>query len=206
MPQLAGLLTGSSAPTSELDVVGWAEGCGPSAADVDERARSTTDEARPAELRTVVHETRLSAAVALKDLDADFVVPARFGAMPVADYLATRCVELTVHSLDLAQALEADIKLDPDATAAAVRLLAHVLATTAPGRSVEVRIPPYVAVQAVAGPRHTRGTPPNVVETDSRTWLEIATGRQLWSDAVEAGRINASGERADLTAYLPLLR
>jgi uncharacterized protein (TIGR03083 family) len=205
MPQLAGLLAGSSAPTAELDVLGWAAGCAPSAGDVDERARSMTDEARPAELRTVVHETRLSAAVALRDLDAHFVVPARFGAMPVADYLATRCVELTVHSLDLAHALDADIDLDPDATAVAVRLLTHVLATTVPGGSVELRVPPHAAVQVIEGPRHTRGTPPNVVETDPRTWLEIATGRQSWNDAVASGRISASGERADLSDYLPVL-
>jgi hypothetical protein len=156
-------------------------------------------------LRTLVHETRLSAASALETLGAGFVVPARFGAMSLADYLATRCVELTVHSLDLAQALNADIDLDPDATAVSVRLLANVLAATAPGRSVEVRVPPHVAVQAIEGPRHTRGTPPNVVETDSRTWLEIATGRRTWAEAVGMGRINASGERADLSAYLPVL-
>lgn len=205
MPQLPGLLTAASALSVDLDVFDWAAGCAPSASDVDERARSMTDEARPAELRTLVHETRLSAVAAFKQLDADFVVPARFGAMPLADYLATRCVELVVHSLDLGDALGEDIALDKDATAVAVRLLAQVLATTAPGRSVEVRIPPYVAVQAIEGPRHTRGTPPNVVETDAKTWLEITTGRQSWSDAVAGGRINASGERADLSAYLPLL-
>lgn len=205
MPQLPGLLTGASASSADLDVLGWAAGCAPSSGEVDERARSMTEEARPAELRTLVHETRLAAATALMNLDAGFVVPARFGAMDLPDYLATRCVELTVHSLDLAQALGVDVTLDADATAVAVRLLAHVLATTAPGRSVEVRVPPYAAVQAVEGPRHTRGTPPNVVETDPRTWLEIATGRQSWADAVATGRISASGERADLSDYLPLL-
>jgi uncharacterized protein (TIGR03083 family) len=205
MPHLPGLLTAASASTAEIDVLGWAAGCAPAAAAVDERARSMTDEARPAELYTLVHETRLAAAKALGDVAPDFVVPARFGAMPLTDYLASRCVELTVHSLDLAQALDADISLDPEATAVAVRLLAHVLATTAPGRSVEVRVPPYVAVQAIDGPRHTRGTPPNVVETNARTWLEIATGRLKWADAVAAGRISASGERADLSGYLPVL-
>ena len=205
MPQLPALLSGPSAPIAEIDVFTWAAGCAPSALDVDERARATTEEARPAQLRRLAHETRLAAAAALKALGGDFIVPARFGAMPIADYLATRCVELTVHSLDLAQALDVDIAMDPDATAVAVRLLAHALATTAPGRSVELRIPPHVAVQAIEGPRHTRGTPPNVVETDAQTWLEIATGRETWSDAVAAGRISASGERADLSAYLPLL-
>jgi hypothetical protein len=85
------------------------------------------------------------------------------------------------------------------------RTLARMLAGQAPGRSVEVRVPPYVAVQCVAGPRHTRGTPPNVVETDPVTWLELATGRLSWSEARRVGRISASGERADLSAYLPVL-
>lgn len=204
-PQLVGLLSAPSAATSQIDVLGWAAGCGPAAADIDERARGMTDEAPPAELRTLVHETRLDVVIALKELDPDFIAPARFGAMPIADYLATRCVELTVHSLDLSDALGVPIGLDPDATAVAVRLLAHVLTKSAPGRSVEVRVPPYAAVQAIEGPRHTRGTPPNVVETDAATWLEIATGRVSWSDAVSAGRISASGERAELSQHLPLL-
>ncbi len=67
-------------------------------------------------------------------------------------------------------------------------------------------MPPFAAVQCVEGPRHTRGTPPNVVETDPRTWLELATGALSWPDAVAAGRITASGNRADLSAHLPLLR
>ena len=79
-----------------------------------------------------------------------------------------------------------------------------VLGTRAPGRSVEVRVPPYAAVQAVEGVRHTRGTPPAVVETDASTWLSLATGELTWAEAEAAGRVRASGERADLTAYLPL--
>jgi Bacterial SCP ortholog len=90
--------------------------------------------------------------------------------------------------------------------AAAVRLSLRTLAQLAPGRSVEVRVPPFAAVQCVEGPRHTRGTPPNVVETDPRTWLELATGLLTWPDAVAAGKITASGNRADLSAHLPLLR
>lgn len=80
-----------------------------------------------------------------------------------------------------------------------------VLVERAPGRSVEVRVPPYAAVQAVPGVRHTRGTPPAVVETDAATWLDLATGALAWADAVEAGRVVASGERADLAPYLPLV-
>ncbi|RSN59218.1 hypothetical protein DMH01_24910 [Amycolatopsis sp. WAC 04182] len=90
--------------------------------------------------------------------------------------------------------------------AAAVRLSLRTLAGDAPGKSVEVRVPPFAAVQCVEGLRHTRGTPPNVVETDPRTWLELATGLLGWADAVESGRVTASGSRADLARWLPLVR
>ena len=79
-----------------------------------------------------------------------------------------------------------------------------LLADRAPGRSVEVRIPPFAAIQCVAGPRHTRGTPPNVVETDPMTWLNLASGRLDWPAAMASGRVRASGQRADISAYLPL--
>jgi hypothetical protein len=97
---------------------------------------------------------------------------------------------------------------EPDraTVAAAVRLSLRTLAQLAPGNNVEVRVPPFAAVQCVPGPRHTRGTPPNVVETDPRTWLELATGRLRWTVAVADGRVNASGLRADLTHLLPLVR
>ncbi|MEU7868219.1 sterol carrier family protein [Dactylosporangium sp. NPDC049140] len=96
--------------------------------------------------------------------------------------------------------------VDPDRTAVrdAVRQLLAELRSRAPGRSVEVRVPPYGAIQCIEGPRHTRGTPPNVVETDPVTWIEIATGRKSWHEAVTAGKIRASGVRADLSGYLPL--
>lgn len=86
----------------------------------------------------------------------------------------------------------------------AVRFLLDRLVATAPGRSVEVRVPPYAAVQCVEGPRHTRGTPPNVVEMDAATWIGLATGRLIWAAAVEAGAVRASGSRADLQAHLPV--
>lgn len=90
--------------------------------------------------------------------------------------------------------------------AKAVRLSLRTLAATAPGHSVEVRVPPFAAVQCVEGPRHTRGTPPNVVETDPRTWLELATGRLEWTDALDEGRVSASGARADVGHWLPIVR
>ncbi|MCL1801740.1 MAG: sterol carrier family protein [Promicromonosporaceae bacterium] len=88
--------------------------------------------------------------------------------------------------------------------ALAVRYTLQVLAERAPGRAVEVRVPPLGAVQAVAGPSHTRGTPPGIVETDPETWLALATGTLAWDAAVTSGRVTASGARADLAAYLPL--
>ena len=86
----------------------------------------------------------------------------------------------------------------------AVRALLTALAERAPGRSVEVRVPPYGAVQCLPGPRHTRGTPPNVVEMDPATWLALATGRLSWAAAVTEGRVQVSGNRADLSEHLPL--
>lgn len=94
---------------------------------------------------------------------------------------------------------------DRATVAAATRYSLGLLAAQAPGRSVEVRVPPYAAVQCVAGPRHTRGTPPNTVETDPQTWLRLATGAQTWAEAMAAGALRVSGERADLTGYLPLI-
>ena len=73
------------------------------------------------------------------------------------------------------------------------------------GRSVEIRVPPQSAVQAIAGgPRHTRGTPPNVVEMNAATWLSLVTGELAWAQAVADGRVRASGSRADLSGVLPL--
>ncbi len=86
----------------------------------------------------------------------------------------------------------------------AVRFTLEELAEVAEGSSVEVRVPPDGAVQAVAGPRHTRGTPPNVVETDPGTWLRLVSGALTWAEAVADGAVSASGERADLSAHLPL--
>jgi Bacterial SCP ortholog len=88
--------------------------------------------------------------------------------------------------------------------ATAVRYLLQLLAEKTPGGAVEVRVPPFGAVQVIEGPRHTRGTPPNVVETDPATWIALATGEEKWADAAAGGRIRASGIRADLSDVLPL--
>jgi hypothetical protein len=112
----------------------------------------------------------------------------------------------------LAEGLEAlDVwRLDPfaaplETVATAVRFTLEELASRTPGRTLEVRVPPYGAVQCVEGPRHTRGTPPNVIEMDARTWLDLVTGQSEWSDAVSAGTVRASGLRATLAGHLPLL-
>jgi hypothetical protein len=114
------------------------------------------------------------------------------------DALEAACVSAVLAAIDLNQEPERD------ATRWAVIDLLGLLARQAPGRAVEVRIPPHAAIQCVAGPRHTRGTPPNVVETDPATWILLATGRLAWADAVAGGRVRASGPRADLSEYLPL--
>jgi hypothetical protein len=89
-------------------------------------------------------------------------------------------------------------------TATAVRYTLEEVTARAPGNSVEVRVPPFGVTQCVEGPRHTRGTPPNVIECDATTWLAMVTGQLSWADAVAAGRVAASGLRADLSGLLPL--
>jgi hypothetical protein len=101
-------------------------------------------------------------------------------------------------------AVDAGLTPQREALRGAVIHALGLLEALAPGRSVEVRVPPFGAVQCIAGLRHTRGTPPNVVETDARTWVMLATGRTEWADAVADGAVRASGQRADLAPYLPL--
>ena len=103
-------------------------------------------------------------------------------------------------------ALDRGAEPDPPVLRDAVRALLAELARRAPGRSVEVRIQPFGAIQCVAGPRHTRGTPPNVVEADPMTWLLVATGRLSWAEGIAQGRLRPSGIRTDLSEFLPLDR
>ena len=132
------------------------------------------------------------------------------GATSLPDFLATRVVEVVVHADDLSRSLPGHppIVLHRRALSLCSRTLASVLSGQHPGRSIEVRIPPFAAVQCGIGdpgPTHTRGTPPNVVETDAVTFLRMATGRITWAEAVQTGRVAASGLRADLSGALPLL-
>ena len=105
-----------------------------------------------------------------------------------------------------AEGADAATSVDRSTLALAVRYTLQLLAEEAPGGTVEVRVPPFGAVQCIEGPKHTRGTPPNVVETDVTTWLALATGNLSWADARAAGRVHASGQRADLGDVLPIIR
>src|ERR1700759_327042 len=105
---------------------------------------------------------------------------------------------------EVTRALDAGEEPPREALRSAVRYLLLVLAETVPGKAVEVRVPPVAAVQCIPGVRPTRGTPPNVVETDPVPWIRLATGRLDWAAAVAAGQVQASGTRADLRAYLPV--
>jgi len=129
------------------------------------------------------------------------------GPITALDWVVTRVLDLVVHCDDFSRSLPGrdPVRLQRRALATAVRSLAEFLAAQAPGHSVEVRVPPFIAVQAIEGPRHTRGTPPNVVETDPLTWLRLATGRVAFADEVASARVRASGLRADLSPHLPVL-
>jgi len=178
-------------------------------ADRAERIDSLTREAE-SELNDIPAAYRerwddaLARLAAFADVDK---VLARRGAARLADLVITRVIELVVHADDLARSLPMLQLTDPppDAQRLVTRVLLDVLAARHPGRTLEVRIPPVAAVQCLPGPRHTRGTPPGVVETDPRTWVRLASGRLRWAQAVEEGLVAASGQRADLSSVLPLL-
>lgn len=105
---------------------------------------------------------------------------------------------------DVLTAYAADDVPARDVEKAAVKASLARLVELSPGRAVEVRIPPYAAVQVIGGTSHRRGTPPAVVECDARTWLSLATGVLTWQEALTSGKLHASGARSDLSALLPL--
>lgn len=121
---------------------------------------------------------------------------ARLRALPASE------LGVLLSRLDAAEAA-GEVASSDDIRAAVKHFLA-VLTQRFPGKSVEVRVPPYAAVQCIEGARHTRGTPPAVVETDASTWLQLARGRLTFAEAFESRRVRASGERSDLTNQLPL--
>lgn len=158
---------------------------------------------------TELDRKALGAEQALGDMALEYgsVVAPRRGPIRWGDFIATRCIELAVHVDDLVRS--PSVIEGPVATTSclkvATRALAQVLAERTPGRSVEVRVPPYAAVQVVDGPRHTRGTPSAVVEMAPLTFVRLAAGRVRWEEVVDTGDVLASGERTDLSPWLPLL-
>lgn len=180
-------------------------------------AEAVADEARgvsgdagkhPAEVLAAIDERFEAAGAQLEQLGLrDQIVQARRGPIRLSDFLLTRVIEIVVHADDLARSVPGrEVPALPRETQrTGARALLDILAERAPGRTVEVRVPPHAAVQCVEGPRHTRGTPPNVVEMSPETWIRVATGRSTWTDEAANGRVSASGERADLSTYLPLL-
>lgn len=188
---------------AQVDLTTWAL----STASVADRLDELTQEAA---LATPDANARIDDAVrqlneVLPQARSTRLIPHVFGPMRAVDFLVTRLVELVVHSDDLAVATGVEVDFDREALAAVTRLLADALVGKAPGGSVELRVPPFVAVQCVAGAKHTRGTPPHVIETDARTWLRLATGRLTWAEATEGILLNVKGERADLSTVLPIL-
>ncbi|MER6197814.1 sterol carrier family protein [Streptomyces sp. NPDC001586] len=199
---LAAGLARPPAAVAELAPVEWPFATASLAGKISEAARETLAGAPLPELYERAAARMAEALAANPDAR---VLDLWIGDMTLADFLVTRTVELVVHTDDLNRAAGLDIPIERQALAACTRLLADALALKAPGGAVEVRIPPFAVVQCVEGPRHTRGTPPNVVETDPLTWIRLATGRTGWAEALDGARVSAGGERADLSALLPLM-
>jgi uncharacterized protein (TIGR03083 family) len=201
-----------------LDTVSYLGGVGARAEAIADTARTDAGGLAPADLRTRLREAVAASVAALEGelngvsfggavraVPADTAavweqtVPSPGGPVRLGDFVVTRCVEGVVHGLDLG------VAPGRDALRIVTRAFVDLLAARAPGRSVELRVPPFAAVQVVEGPQHTRGTPPNVAEADPVAFVAVAAGRLGWDQAVADGRITASGERADLRPYLPLL-
>jgi uncharacterized protein (TIGR03083 family) len=193
---------GSRADGPAMPVAQYVRAYAPAAADITAQTVAITGDQSPAELIAA-----LRAPIEAACPGDNTVLDGPRGPSTALDFAHTRVLDLVVHCDDFSGSLpdRDPVPLHRPALASTTRTLAEILAAQAPGRSVEVRVPPFVAVQAIPGPRHTRGTPPNVVETDPLTWLRLATGRIAFAEAVTTGTVQASGLRADLTAYLPLL-
>lgn len=191
-------------PKQDVTVAEWPFATAAASTAIDEFTRGLATE-RP-DLDAYLSEVDAGLRALLDAQPGGRLMLTNAGALPLDDYLVTRAVELVVHTDDLNAAVPGiEVPYDRQALAAATRLLADALAVKAPGAATEVRVPPYAVVQCVAGPRHTRGTPPNVVETDPLTWIRLATGRLDFGAAVAGALVSASGERADLGELLPLM-
>lgn len=174
----------------------------PAAADaITARPTATAEGLTIAAANAAFRASAQAVKATLERLAADPVLSTVHGPVRLSDLLRTRVLELVVHSLDA----EPGPARDRQAVRVAARALAQVLGERHGGKAIEVRVPPYAAVQIGEGVTHTRGTPPNVVEFTPEVWVALAAGRRPWAAAVAAGEVRASGTRADLTGYLPLL-
>lgn len=191
--RLGQLVAGAVPGKPDTDLAGWA---GKLAGLADRADADAHDLAAPS-LATAVELAR----PVLHGADPAYVVTQLTGTHTVADAALFRLIEAVVHGLDLPD----PVQPARPALQQVVRAFASILVARAPGRSVEVRVPPHAAVQCVEGPPHTRGNPPNVVECDPVAFVELCAGRIAWSDAVADGLVRASGGRADLSPWLPLL-
>jgi hypothetical protein len=204
---LSRALAGRATTERALSIAAYTSAWRVASTEIADRDRVAATGLSPADVLGRHDAENAALNAALDALRGDPVVAARRGPIRMSDLLITRINELVVHSRDLSASVpDLDpVPIDNDALRVAVRMLTAILTERHPGRSVEVRVPPYAAVQCIEGPRHTRGTPSNVVEVDGVSWVELATGRLTWADAVTSGRVDASGERSDLSAVLPLL-
>jgi uncharacterized protein (TIGR03083 family) len=198
-----------------LDLTAWVRGTASIAERLDAHAREQAAQGpfsgAPEEVVAAFDAAVGKLTGLLPEVDGSRVAGLSFGAISVADFLVTRLVEFLVHADDLAAAAPGVLP-EPDAfphdrqaVAAVTRVLADAFAAKAPGGAVELRVPPYAVVQCVPGPRHTRGTPPSVVETSPLTWIRLATGRTGWAEALDVADLTASGERSDLSSLLPVM-
>jgi uncharacterized protein (TIGR03083 family) len=196
-------------PDKPIGVDRYVSGYTAAAPELLARELSGTAGRDPADVLAGLYAEREAAAAAVADppaTPAARAVAGPRGPLSPADWLVTRAIEMVVHADDLSRSLpdRPPVELDRTGLRLVTQACADLMAARAPGRSLELRVPPYAAVQCVEGPRHTRGTPPNVVETDPLTWIRLAAGRLDWREAVSSGAVRASGERADLTRWLPL--
>jgi uncharacterized protein (TIGR03083 family) len=201
------LTLGRPSPDKPLTLDRYVSGYADAAAQILERDIDGARDRDPAEILADAYAQRDAAAAALADPPVTRAVQAPRGPIGPPEFLVTRAIEMVVHADDLSRSRPDRPPVELDRTA--LRIVTHaftdLLAVRAPGRSLELRVPPYAAVQCVQGPRHTRGTPPNVVETDPLTWIRLAAGGVPWADAVGSAAVSASGERADLSTWLPLI-
>lgn len=195
------LQTWSALPVTgiEAEVFDWMTGTPTAAAAVDAVTRELVEEG------VVLADEVAEAQKVMARYGDEEPIAMRFGGMRFDDFLVSRIVEAVVHGDDLERSTGREFPHDREALAITVRQLADAMAAKAPGNSVELRVPPFAAVQCVPGPRHTRGTPPNVVEMAPKTWIRLAAGRLTWDEATADALVSASGSRADLRDALPLM-